>query len=141
MKLIKASVFSFLILALFSISGVAHAGFNENIGGGDCVPAFGIAPTGNVLANGCSSYQIQQYGTAGKSLRCSDFITVISNIDAAGVKAGITVNSTGNFSGFLTSSVGGVNGTANLTIPSNTHLEFNGAQVYQRMGSKNSHYD
>lgn len=135
MKLIKSLTFSFLILAFFSIVGVAHAGFNENIGGGDCVPAFGIAVTGNVLANGCSSYQIQQYGTAGQSYDVRLYYRNTSNIDATGVKAGITVNSTGNFSGFLTSNVGGVNGTANLTIPSNTHLEFNGAQVYQRMGS------
>jgi hypothetical protein len=137
MKLVKHLSFAFLIVGFLSIIPVANAGFNENVAGTDCSPVFGIAVSGQSTQAGCASYQTQQYGSVGRAYDVRLYYRNTGNNDATGVTAGIVPSSSGNFSGFLNSSAGGVSGTANLTMPANSYLEFNGAKVYQRQGSDN----
>ncbi len=135
MKLVKYLTFSLLFISIFSLANVAKAGFNENVAGTDCTPAFGIAVSGQPIQAGCASYQTQQYGSIGRAYDVRLYYRNTGNNDATGVTAGIVPSSSGNFSGFLNSSAGGVSGTANLTMPANSYLEFNGAKVYQRQGN------
>ncbi len=138
-QLIRILSFSLFVLTVFAISTAAHAGFNENVAGQDCLPAVGIAQNGQPIQAGCAAYQQQAYATApGQSFDVRLYYRNTGPTDATNVRLGMTASSsTGNFNAFLTSSAGGVQGTANLTFPNNTYLEFNGAKVYQRQGTNN----
>lgn len=138
-QFIKLLSFSFILSAFFAFGGVAYAGFNENVAGQDCSPAVGIAQNGQPLQSGCAAYQQQAYATApGQSFDVRLYYRNTGSQDATNVTLGMNASgTTGVFQAFLNSSAGGVSGTANLTFPTNTHLEFNGAKVYQRTGSTN----
>ncbi len=134
--LIKLLAFSSLALALFAVAGTARAGFNENVIASDCSPAFGIAINqGQGLQGSCAAYQQQAYANVGQYVDVRLYYRNTGQQDATSVVAGMTPSASGTFTGFLNSSAGGVNGTAYLTMPSNSYLEFNGAKVYQRQGS------
>ncbi len=134
---IKLIAFSFIAFAIFGIASSVNAAFNTNVAGQDCNPAVGIAQSGQGLQPGCAAYSSQGYAsTPGQSFDVRLYYRNTGTTDATGVTLGMTASSsTGNFSAFLNSSAGGVSGNANLTMPSNTYLEFNGAKVYQRQGS------
>ena len=136
-KIIKLLAFSFVAIAMFAIVGTAQAAFNTNVAGQDCNPAVGIARAGQGLQPGCAAYSSQEYAsTAGQTFDVRLYYRNTGQTDATNVNLGMTASSsTGVFSAFLNSSAGGVSGSANLTLPSDSYLEFNGAKVYQRTGS------
>lgn len=132
---IKFLTFSFIAVAMLAFANIAHAGFNENIAGTDCSPSFGIAISGQPLQDGCASYRSSISAGAGQSVDVRLYYRNTSTQDATNVTAGIIPTSSGNFTAFLNSSVGSINGSANLSMPSNSALEFNGAKIYQRQGT------
>jgi uncharacterized repeat protein (TIGR01451 family) len=136
---IKFLAFSFVAFAMFALANTANSAFNTNVAGQDCIPAVGIARAGQSLQTGCASYSSQEYASAaGQSFDVRMYYRNTGPTDATGVTMGMNASSsTGVFSAFLNSSAGGVSGTANLTLPSNSYLEFNGAKVYQRQGANN----
>ncbi len=134
---IKLLAFSLAFVAIMGLASSVKAAFNTNVAGQDCAPAVGIANNNQGAGTGCGNFSSQGYAsTPGQSFDVRLYYRNTGTTDATGVTMGMTASSqTGNFSAFLNSSAGGVSGTANLTMPSNTYLEFNGAKVYQRQGN------
>ncbi len=132
---IKLLAFSFVALAMFAFTGVAHAGFNENLAGTDCSIA-GIALAGQPLQSGCANYQDQVYATYGQVIDVNLYYRNTSTTDAQNARGSIIVKGGANgytFTNSISSSVGGAGPkTVYLTLPSDAEIEFNGAKIYER---------
>jgi len=133
--LIKLLSFSAIAIAMFAFSGVANAGFNENLAGTDCSIA-GIAIAGQPLQRGCANYQDQIYGTYNQVIDVNLYYRNTSSSDAQNTRGSIVVTGGSNgytFTNSINSSVGSAGPkTVYLTLPSDAEIEFNGAKVYQR---------